>query len=137
MTKRDTLYDFIAKAKTKQDISNYDYSKSYYKGRDQPITIKCITHGEFSFEEAKIHTSRGKGCPSCNSYSKVYFPLLSNKFKGYVFSDRLLTNGNRKEQLIEFTCDLHSEVSTKSYTKLKEMKGLVLCKICKEELLKS
>jgi len=42
----------------------YDYSDSHYRGKSNPITIICKTHG--SFEQLAGDHMNGSGCPKCS-----------------------------------------------------------------------
>lgn len=56
------LNTFISRAR---DIhgNKYDYSKVVYNGTDEPVTIICPEHGEFS--QTPHHHLAGQGCRAC------------------------------------------------------------------------
>jgi hypothetical protein len=60
--KKFDITKFIKNA-TKVHGQLYDYSGSVYLGMNDPITIKCRIHGEFT-QVAHVHTY-GSGCPKC------------------------------------------------------------------------
>jgi len=62
MPKKVTTQDFIERSK-KVHGDKYDYSKSVYTGRFQPITLICPIHGEYT-QRADAHML-GQECPIC------------------------------------------------------------------------
>jgi very-short-patch-repair endonuclease len=63
MPKKKTTEQFIMEAKLKHPGDVYDYSKVNYTGKDKPVTIICIKHGDFE-QLANLHL-RGSGCNTC------------------------------------------------------------------------
>ena len=62
MKKRDTLEDFIEKAKLIHG-NTYDYTKSKYEGTLSKIDIICNKHG--CFQQTPNNHLQGKGCSKC------------------------------------------------------------------------
>ncbi len=58
-----TLETFVEKVKQVHKEVQYDYSASVYNGINEPITIVCLLHGEFT-QSAHSHLN-GCGCPAC------------------------------------------------------------------------
>lgn len=57
--------DFIGEAKAKHG-DGFDYSKTNYTGRKDPVIIKCMRHNEeFTCTPPEHLTSRGGCCPVC------------------------------------------------------------------------
>ncbi len=59
---RLSIDEFIARSR-KVHGNRYDYSKSVYVWKDEPLTIICRRHGEFS--QSPNNHMRGQGCPIC------------------------------------------------------------------------
>lgn len=88
----------------------YDYSKTFYKTTNAPITIICKQHGEF--EQRPNDHLRGKGCKQCaidNSKSDIQsFIAKAVKVHGdtYDYSSAVYTGSKEK---IVITCKKHGE----------------------------
>lgn len=75
----------------------YDYSNTIFKSRNEPVTIRCKTHGEFS-QMARFHMD-GSGCQKCwaesttsAGESEVAEWLIKEGFK-LIRNDRETLNG--------------------------------------------
>jgi hypothetical protein len=88
-SKQSTLADFIVKANRVHN-NRYDYSRSRYTKMQDPITINCTIHGEFT-QNANSHLM-GRGCPLCGNDSQKK-KLRSNREAFIVKARRI--HGNK------------------------------------------
>ena len=105
---------FIDKANEVHN-NKYDYSKSIYINKNEPIIIKCNIHGDFT-QKPKNHL-HSKGCYNCtienmvNNIKEVYsvkFIELSNEVHNnkYNYTKTKYENTNIK---VIITCQKHGE----------------------------
>jgi len=105
---------FIDKANEVHN-NKYDYSKSIYINKNEPIIIKCNIHGDFT-QKPKNHL-HSKGCYNCtienmvNNIKEVYsvkFIELSNEVHNnkYNYTKTKYENTNTK---VIITCQKHGE----------------------------
>jgi len=61
---RWTTDEFIANSQAVH-ADKYTYENTQYIGANDPVTITCKIHGEFTTQPAR-HVQRGDGCPKCS-----------------------------------------------------------------------
>jgi len=115
--RKKTTEEFIMEAKLKHPGDVYDYSKVNYTGKDKPVTIICIKHGDFE-QIAKVHL-HGSGCDACG------------------IERRCLLQKTGLTVFIERAKQIHGE-DTYDYSMVEYVNGktkvIIICKIHKEFL---
>ncbi|MBY5944780.1 hypothetical protein [Photobacterium rosenbergii] len=100
MAKRKTTSDFIIAVVLKYGDS-YNYTRTEYLGFDQPVTITCPEHGDFSILP-KTHISSG-GCKTCRFIEKA----KSAHGDKYDYSKTVYLDHNTK---LTYTCARHGDI---------------------------
>lgn len=111
---------FIRRAQVNHN-NFYDYSKTFFKGSLQELTITCPIHGDFVMLASR-HINNGAGCKECGFIRRVgkcttsvkeFLEKISNKpnFENYDFS-KVIEFKNKRE-LITVVCKKHGEFKTK------------------------
>lgn len=76
-SKKLTTEAFIERANLK--YKNYSYENSKYLGFDQPVTVTCLKHGDFSVIAHSFLTG-STGCPKCGIENKGPKRLTTEEF---------------------------------------------------------
>jgi very-short-patch-repair endonuclease len=118
----DCILTFIDRA-IKIHGSKYDYGQTMYTKINEPVNVKCITHGEFTIKYAWEHLNVGPNCRRCplcakeikrsklkihNTYSTKEFINISNikhNFK-YDYEKSVYLNSISP---ITITCLIHGD----------------------------
>lgn len=108
-SKNQILKDF-----KKVHNDSYDYSKIEYKDVSTPITIICLTHGEFH-QRPYAHL-KGAGCPKCgqekankkNTLQQTSFIEKANKIHNNYYSYTKTVYKKMNERVI-ITCPVHGD----------------------------
>ena len=116
--------DFIEKLKIIYGES-IDYSKVFYQGQKEPITLVCRTHGEFKATPGVM--LRRSGCPQCNAYNVDDFIKKANIVHGYKY-DYSRVNYTSGRNPIEIVCDKHGVFIQKPSVHLSN-RGCQICGI--------
>ena len=101
-----TQEDFISLAK-KTHGELYDYSKAFYKGADEKITIICPIHGEWK-QTAHSHL-KGHNCPRCTGnvpMSKDEFIIKAINSHGSIYNYEKVNYKNAHTK-VKIECKSH------------------------------
>lgn len=135
--RRHTNSMFIEKAK-KIHGNRYDYSKIFYRGSDEKVTIICEEHGEF-YQSPSNHLS-GHGCFKCmrkvlELKNRKSIPELlcelNEKYENILHDIKIVDTNREKYDLskimVSYVCNIHGRRESPA-TRL--LYGISNCDLC-------
>ena len=135
MSRQKTTENFINESKEIHGINTYDYTKTIYTGRFNPIIITCRIHGDFTINEAKAHLSKKQGCLACSRFNK-WLVKSTKKFENekVTFSSNFYGVSDKAiDDRVVITCIKHQVCFTMTPSNLLDIKRTCLCSLCLNE----
>lgn len=135
MSRQKTTENFINESKEIHGINTYDYTKTIYTGRFDPVIITCYIHGDFTIHAAKAHLSNKQGCLACSRFNK-WLVKSAKKFENekVIFSSNLYGVSDKAiDDRVVITCIKHQVCFTMTPSNLLDIKRTCLCSLCLNE----
>lgn len=118
---------FIKKVENKFGKNKYNFDKVVYNGRDIPVTISCVIHGDFNITPHRILRRESNGCKKCNNNSEERKNTYIEKAIMKHGDKYDYTEINMNETYNRFYCRVHMTYFTQSRRNHLCYSG---CKLC-------